>query len=96
MACIAELSIINPLNSELNPICHLIALLAHHILHISRIRVNNHKQLVTVKMTVIATCYSLIQTIFMLFTVTHWEKHENYKVCCKSNETDFIYKKRYW
>jgi len=30
----------NPLNAELNPICHLLALLgAHHILHISRIRV---------------------------------------------------------
>jgi hypothetical protein len=32
---------INPLNAELNLICHLLALLgAHHILHISRIRVN--------------------------------------------------------
>ena len=31
---------LNPLNAELNPICHLLALLgAHHILHISRIRV---------------------------------------------------------
>jgi len=30
---------INPLNAELNPICHLLALLgAHHILHVSRIR----------------------------------------------------------
>jgi hypothetical protein len=29
-----------PLNAELNPICHLLALLeTHHILHISRIRV---------------------------------------------------------
>jgi hypothetical protein len=32
--------IIDPLNAELNPICHLLALLgAHHILHVSRIRV---------------------------------------------------------
>jgi len=32
---------INPLNAELNPIYHLLALLgAHHILHVSRIRVN--------------------------------------------------------
>ena len=32
---------INPLNAELNPICQLLALLvAHHILHVSRIRVN--------------------------------------------------------
>jgi hypothetical protein len=29
----------NPLNAELNRICHLLALLAHHILHVSRIRV---------------------------------------------------------
>ena len=31
---------INPLNAELNPICHLLALLgAHHNLHVRRIRV---------------------------------------------------------
>jgi len=31
----------NPLNTDLNPICHLLTLLeAHHILHVSRIRVN--------------------------------------------------------
>jgi hypothetical protein len=35
---------INPLNAELNPICHLLALLgAHSILHVSRIRVNSIK-----------------------------------------------------
>jgi len=34
-------STINPLKAELNPICHLLALLgAHHFLHVSRIRVN--------------------------------------------------------
>ena len=33
---------INPLNTKLNPICHLLALLgAHHILHVRRVRVNN-------------------------------------------------------
>ena len=33
-------AVFNPLNAELNPICHLLAFLgAHHILHISRIRV---------------------------------------------------------
>jgi len=32
---------VNPLNAKLNPICHLLALLgAHHILHVSRIKVN--------------------------------------------------------
>ena len=31
---------INPLNAELNPVCHLLTLTeAHHIIHISRIRV---------------------------------------------------------
>ena len=31
---------INPLNTELNPICYSLALLgAHHFLHVSRIRV---------------------------------------------------------
>ena len=29
----------NPLNPELNPICYLLALLVHHFLHVSRIRV---------------------------------------------------------
>jgi hypothetical protein len=32
---------IRPLNAELNPICHLLALLAHHILHVSRIWAND-------------------------------------------------------
>jgi len=32
----------NPLNAEFNPICHLLALLgAHHILHVSRVRVKH-------------------------------------------------------
>jgi hypothetical protein len=39
---VLPLAIIKPLNAELNPICHLLALLgAHHILHVGRIRVNN-------------------------------------------------------
>jgi len=33
--------LINPLNAKLNPICHVLTLLgAHHILHVSRVRVN--------------------------------------------------------
>jgi len=36
-----RLSVFNPLNAKLNPICHPLALLgAHHILHVSRVRVN--------------------------------------------------------
>jgi hypothetical protein len=36
-----NLPLLNPLSAELNPICHLLALLeAHPILHVSRIKVN--------------------------------------------------------
>jgi hypothetical protein len=40
--------VINPLNAQLNPICHLLVLLgAHHILHISKLRVK-HKMFVSI------------------------------------------------
>jgi len=46
-------SAFNPLNAKLNPICHLLALLgAHHILHVSRIRVKGLKLLKTPEMGV--------------------------------------------
>ena len=54
---------INPLNAELNPICHLLALLgAHHILHVSRIRVKMYT----------GSCSSL------LYTDTRCFKHSCY------------------
>jgi hypothetical protein len=31
------------LNAELNPLCHLLALLAYHILHVSKIEANSHR-----------------------------------------------------
>ena len=34
-------TVFNPLNPELNPICYLLALLAHHFLHVSRIGVKS-------------------------------------------------------
>jgi len=34
-------TVLNPLNAELNPICHLLALLGGHFLHVSRIRVKS-------------------------------------------------------
>jgi hypothetical protein len=33
--------VVNPSSTELNPICYLLALLAHDVLHVSRIRVNS-------------------------------------------------------
>ena len=52
------LSGFNPLNAELNPICHLLALLDHHILHLSRIRVNE---------TSISSTYFLIHLEYGLY-----------------------------
>jgi transposase len=48
---------INPLNTELNPICHLLSLLgSHHIFHVSKIRVKlvtfQHKLLTKLKKSV--------------------------------------------
>jgi hypothetical protein len=43
----SRLKTVNTLNAELNPICHLLALLeAHPILHISMIRVNERVNIV--------------------------------------------------
>jgi len=39
---------LNPINAELNPICHILPLLgAHHILHVSSVRVNTDGLLFT-------------------------------------------------
>jgi len=40
-SCSYVAEVLNPLNPELNPICYLLALLAHHFLHVSRIRVKS-------------------------------------------------------
>ena len=41
LICLFLKFMFNPLNAELNPICHLLALLgAHHIFHVSGLRVN--------------------------------------------------------
>ena len=40
--CYGNLKSLNPLNAELNPVFHLLVLLeAHHILHVSRLRVKD-------------------------------------------------------
>jgi hypothetical protein len=46
MSFLQEFDSFNPLNAELNPICHFLALLgAHPILHVSRIRVKTPEQI---------------------------------------------------
>jgi hypothetical protein len=58
----------NPLTAKLNPICHLLALLgAHHILHVSRIRVKG-----TQKISQIVTSLKSHNT--------YWNKRDNLHV----------------
>jgi len=46
IVCTRRFRQFNPLNAELNPTCHLLALLgAHRILHVSKIRVKFHTAL---------------------------------------------------
>ena len=53
--------IINPLNAELNPICHLLALLGvHHFLHVSRIRVKS----LTLRLLM---SYTYMENLFLMF-----------------------------
>jgi len=56
--------VINPLNAELNPICHLPTLLgAHHILHFSGVRIKlkfgppTNRGLIIIKTKVISLCH---------------------------------------
>ena len=49
VSVLSRVFIVNPLNPELNPICYLLALLAHHFLHVSRIRVNQLLYCVSLK-----------------------------------------------
>jgi hypothetical protein len=52
----------NPLNNNLNPICHLLALLgAHHILHVSRIRVNHIRRVLSEILSLSIFRYRVIQ-----------------------------------
>jgi len=51
---------INPLNPELNPICYLLALLAHHFLHVSRIRVKS----LTLRLLM---SYIYMERLFLMF-----------------------------
>ena len=54
---------LNPLNPELNPICYLLALLAHHFLRVSRIRVKS----LTLRLLM---SYIYIERIFLMFLHT--------------------------
>ena len=51
---------VNPLNPELNPICYLLALLAHHFFHVSRIRVKS----LTLRLLM---SYIYMERLFLMF-----------------------------
>jgi len=56
---------INPLKPELNPICYLLALLAHHFLHVGRIRVKS----LTIRLLMSYNIYIYIymEHLFLMF-----------------------------
>ena len=58
---------VNPLNPELNSICYLLALLAHHFLHVSRIRV----KLLTLRLLMSYTYRAPILDVSRSHTTTH-------------------------
>ena len=71
---------VKPLNAKLNPICHLPALLeAHHILHISRIKVNyaNHwlSEICFRKVTVLGSYALLTGNLLRLAGSQHLHLH---------------------
>ena len=57
---------INPLNVELNPICYLLALLAHHFLHVSRIRVKS-LTLWLIMSYIYVYIYIYMERLFLMF-----------------------------
>jgi len=57
----------NPLNTELNPICYLLALLAHHFLHVSWIRVKS----LTLRLLM---SYIYMEHLFLMF-LDHTQRH---------------------
>ena len=60
--CMLCVLLFNPLNAELNPIRHLLALLgAHHIFHVSRVRVS------FVNYVFLLLCLCILMVMYVLF-----------------------------
>jgi hypothetical protein len=75
---------INPLNAELNPIFHLLALVgAHHILHVSRIRVKSVCSWIS---TPQSACFLLAW-----WSIKHWNNFELYTPECRDDQWEM-----YW
>jgi len=77
--------LLNPLNAELNPICHLLALLwAHTILHVSRINVNLSRH--QLKM-VVAILTGHVTVRGHLYTMGLFDGDPTCRFCRKETET---------
>ena len=58
----------NPLNPELNPICYLLALLGHHFLHVSRVRVKSlNLRLLMSYIYIYIYIYIYMERLFLMF-----------------------------
>ena len=62
--------LINPLNPELNPICYLLALLAHHFLHVRRISVKS----LTFRLLMLYIYGAPILDVSRSHTTTHYSR----------------------
>ena len=61
---LCEIQAVNPLNAELNPIRHLLALVGgHRILHVSRVRVNVYHTLDAMVTILCEVCTELEDTV---------------------------------
>jgi len=65
--CSEDYQNIIPLNPELNPICYLLSLLAHHFLHVSRIRVKS----LTIRLLMSYIYGTPILDVSRSYTTTH-------------------------
>ena len=80
----------NPLNAELNPICHLMALLgAHHILHISRIRVKVIGTFIYI-FSVSRLCLSTTFFHFIMVFIYIWPSEDEYLLWVYNSRTACI------
>jgi len=81
-----RISILNSLNTELNPICHLLALLgAHPILHVSRIRVNHvvaMKSMLTSPHSHSSSFILVSYVVHQLTDVSDHLEHSSLQSCC--------------
>ena len=63
----------NPLKPELNPICYLLALLAHHFLHVSRISVKS----LTLRLLISCIYWAPILDVSISHTTTHQSRWDS-------------------